>query len=292
MTLPTALSDAIVGFGAVLDAALITKTAALFVPLHRPVPSGQAGTIVTEDVAYGPDPRHRLDLFQPGNADNRPVLLFAGGGGLMVDAMRRGSPLRGNVGLWAARNRLLGVTMTYRLAPRHQWPAGARDVADAIGWLQANAARYGGNPSQIFVVGHSAGAGHVATAIAKFGRDAPAGRGIAGAVLISGLYDLLTLPNGPNKAYFGDDPRLYAERSAVPDLFGSTLPLLIAVAELDPPQFVSQAVALVTGLYQARGRLPRFIRLSGHNHASIVQHIGAVETNLTAEIADFIASGR
>lgn len=51
-----------------------------------------------------------------------------------------------------------GVNMTYRLAPRHTWPAAQEDIAAAVRWVRQNIASQGGDPRRIFLMGHSAGA--------------------------------------------------------------------------------------------------------------------------------------
>ena len=55
----------------------------------------------------------------------------------------------------------LSATVTYRLAPKHQFPAAVHDVKAAVRWLRANAAKYGIDPERIGATGDSAG-GHLA----------------------------------------------------------------------------------------------------------------------------------
>ena len=97
-----------------------------------------------------------------------------GGGFVRGDKHIPGSPQYDLVGAWAVRHGYVGVTMTYRLAPGHVWPAGAEDVAAAVGWLQRNIAAYGGDPGKIVVAGNSAGAVHVASYVAGQGGGDPA----------------------------------------------------------------------------------------------------------------------
>ena len=67
------------------------------------------------------------------------------------------------------------------------------------------------------------------------------GGGLAGAVMVSGLYDLTASPAGDAEiAYFGSDPSRYAERSSLQGLLATTIPLMVVAAELDPPRFVEQ----------------------------------------------------
>ena len=59
-------------------------------------------------------------------------------------------------------NNILFVTVGYRLAPTHLFPEGFNDCANAVAWVYNNAKKYGANPNQIFLGGHSAG-GHYAS---------------------------------------------------------------------------------------------------------------------------------
>lgn len=86
-----------------------------------------------------------------------PAILCIHGGGFRA-GKREG---------WDARCKLLAeqgyvaATVTYRLAPKHQFPAAVEDVKAAVRWLRANAEKYSIDPDRIGVVGESAG-GHLA----------------------------------------------------------------------------------------------------------------------------------
>jgi acetyl esterase/lipase len=60
-----------------------------------------------------------------------------------------------------AQRGFVAATVTYRLAPKHQFPAAVYDVKAAVRWLRANAAKYQIDPARIGVTGDSAG-GHLA----------------------------------------------------------------------------------------------------------------------------------
>ena len=266
---------------------LIDATTQQYAALHPAAPPADVAT--ASDERYGPHERQRLDVFRARAGAELPVLLFVHGGGFVGgDKVLPGTPFYGNVGIWAARHGMLGAVMTYRLAPGHRWPAGAEDVGNAVRWVRANAARYGADPTRIFAMGHSAGAAHLSDYIAQRSLHGADGPGIAGAILVSGIYDTRSVPGGPNRAYYGEDPARWAERTALPGLCGSPLPLLVAVAEYDPPRFESQALELRAAMRQSRGRAPRFVRLPGHNHVSIVLHLGTAENSLGAEILEFV----
>ncbi|MGH6988986.1 MAG: alpha/beta hydrolase, partial [Stellaceae bacterium] len=228
-----------------------------------------------------------LDLFLPASGGaNLPVLVYIHGGGFVGgDKKSPGFPYYDNVMLWAVRNGMAGVNMTHRLAPQHKWPSGNEDVAKVIEWIQANAAANGINAKRVRLMGQSAGASHVAQYIAHKEFHPAGGHGLAAGFLVSGIYE----PN--RKEYFGDDMSKYPAMSALPGLIASApLPLIVTVAENDPPMFEEQAMKLVNALYQRDNRLPWFQRLWGHNHISAMLHLGLEPADQLGNlIRDFIA---
>lgn len=82
------------------------------------------------------------------------------------------------------------------------WPAQSLDIGATVAWLNANAARFGGDPRRIVVVGHSSGGAVVASYV--FDHSIETTRdGNVGAVLISGVYGYHT--EAP--FYYGEDPK-------------------------------------------------------------------------------------
>jgi dienelactone hydrolase len=246
------------------------------------------GVKLTRDIPYGPDDeRNRLDLFLPASgARDLPVLVYLHGGGF-VQGNRKSPdfPYYDNVMTWAVRNGMAGVNMTYRLAPKHKWPSGNEDIANAIRWIQKNAAANGINAKRVFLMGQSAGASHVAQYIAHKQFHPEGGHGLAGGLIVSGIFE----PN--NKAYFGEDQSKWPAMSAMPGLIASApLPLLVTVAENDPPLFEKNAMLLLNALYERDKRIPWFQRMWGHNHISAMLHVGVEpEDQLGGLIRDFVA---
>lgn len=102
--------------------------------------------------------RLELNIARPRETSGKlPAILCIHGGGFRA-GKREG---------WDARCKLLAergyvaATVTYRLAPKYQFPAAVEDVKAAVRWLRANAEKYAIDPERIGVVGDSAG-GHLA----------------------------------------------------------------------------------------------------------------------------------
>ncbi|MEV1132038.1 alpha/beta hydrolase [Agromyces sp. NPDC049794] len=251
----------------------IARERRLLAPLHEE--RGYLAARVSRDLRYGPHTRHRLDVHAPEGASGaRPVLLFVHGGGFTGgDKHDPRLPYYDHVGGWAAAAGLLGVTMTYRLAPDHGWPAGAEDVAGAVGWLEAHAHEHGGDPQRIIVMGQSAGGTHVAGYLA--GHGGAIGEGVVGGIVLSALYGPADGGSHPMlEVYYGADASAHPARSAIPGLLRANVPLLLGVAELDPSVFHVQAAALLRAFTAEHGVFPPFITVPDHTHVSAIFSLG------------------
>ena len=247
-------------------------------------------TIEEEDIAYGPDPRHRLDVYYQQNLEDAPVFVFVHGGGfIMGDKRSEQGPFYRNVGDFAARQGWIGVVPTYPLAPDHPWPAGPEAMRGVVEWIRDNAAQYGGDPSRIVLSGQSAGAVHVASYVAHPAYHAASGGGISGAVLMSGLYDTTAgEPNDNHRAYYGTDASKYAAANCLPGLLATEIPLCFTLSEFDPPMFQAEAARTVGAWGEAKGSFPEMHYLVGHNHLTPSQSLGTPVKDVEALVADFV----
>ncbi len=288
--MPEEIARKLLELGRVIDP---PKTAALYAPLQQKQP--YSGVKVERDVKYGPADRNLLDVFMPETpSPPRPVLIFVHGGGFIAgDKRRPGSPFYDNIMLWAARNGLVGVNMTYRLAPQSTWPSGAEDVAAVVEWVSANIAGRGGDPARVYLMGHSAGAVHVASYVSHPEFYKVKGGGLAGAILASGIYDLTAAPAGEAEiAYFGAEPARYAQASSLQGLKATTIPLMLSATELDPPRFVAEFELLKQATCAKPAGCARAIMLPQHSHMSEVYSINTADDRLTREILAFVKAGK
>ncbi len=100
------------------------------------------------------------------------------------------------------------VTVDYRLAPEHKFPAAYNDSLAATKWAHQNIARLGGNAKRLAVGGDSAG-GNLAAAVAVACRDA--GIALAAQFLVYPATNLGQLKGAPEKAYLGEDVDVLAK---------------------------------------------------------------------------------
>ncbi len=119
-----------------------------------------AEIIFEKNIEYSnPDGQHlQLNMARPKNAKGPlPCVVCIHGGGFRAGKRDGYDGLIQNL----ARNGFAAVTVSYRLAPKYQFPAAVHDTKAAVRWVRANAAKYGIDPDRIGVTGGSAG-GHLA----------------------------------------------------------------------------------------------------------------------------------
>lgn len=114
------------------------------------------GSRVTRDIPYAQpaNERQMLDVYAPATGSNLPVALWIHGGGWM----RGGKNEVDRKPVAFVEKGFVFVAINYRFIPAVDMGAIIRDAAKSVGWVHANIARYGGDPTRIFVLGHSAGA--------------------------------------------------------------------------------------------------------------------------------------
>ncbi|SLN51313.1 Carboxylesterase [Aquimixticola soesokkakensis] len=256
----------------------IGATFGIYKPLHA---SPDASVSVLTDQSYGSDGRNMLDVYRPAEADgSAPIVVFAHGGGFV-----RGSKDDvAHIGAWLAQNGMVGVTFNYRLAPEAVWPSGIEDQAAVVDWIRTHPDLHKGNPDRIIVMGNSAGTAHVA---GYLGQGRP--EGVIAAVLISPpALELTDHPLDPARdaTYFtGDD---LGAQSPLAGLVASEVPLMVALAQYDIPLVQAQTATLLAAEVAAKARLPMLATAYGHNHISIVEHLGTEDRVFGEDILAFI----
>ncbi|EKF42174.1 alpha/beta hydrolase [Nitratireductor indicus] len=138
------------------------------------------------DIAYGDHPLHKLDIY-PANSDRiAPVHLFYHGGYWRSQDKENFAYIAGML----VEQGITTVIANYELCPASTLDGVANSALSALEWVHRNIADYGGNPNDVTISGHSAGAHLVAEALAADwqarGIDASF---IKGAVAVSGIYD-------------------------------------------------------------------------------------------------------
>jgi acetyl esterase len=152
-------------------------------PLHRqtvsqarafhtgdaPAQNGPATPVAAVAGRTVPGPAGELPVrvYTPEGPGPFPIVVWFHGGGWVVGTLDTYDPLCRAL---AASVPAVVVSVGYRLAPEHRWPAAAEDAYAATLWASANAAALGGAQHRLAVAGDSAG-GNLAAAVALGARD-------------------------------------------------------------------------------------------------------------------------
>ena len=276
--MPSEVRDQIRRFHADKVDNLLARTNALYESVERTYRPSEVET--TADLAYGKHDRHKLDVHvdtrRRGSAPQPVVMYFHGGG-----YVRGSKESSRNVGEYFASIGLVGVSATYRLAPEVQWPEGGNDVGAAVQWVKDNISEYGGDPDQIYVIGKSAGGGHVATYALRpevLNQDFARAAGI---VLVSGALD-----SGTADYFEVDDGS--ASKAVLGHVSKVDMDIMLTTAEFDRYEMVAASLALANELASKHDYLARVRQLPGHNHYSPNISIGTSDRLLSDEILDFV----
>ena len=238
------------------------------------------------DVAYGPLPRQRFDVYVPGRsideadqATGSPLVIFIYGGSWSMGS-RRDYRFAGES--LAARGFTVMV-VDYRLYPAVKYPDFLKDCAQAVGYGLEHARELGADPRRVFLFGHSAGAYNAAMLALDPRWLRAAGHSpdeLAGWVGLAGPYNFLPIENPGVKLVF-DWPDTSPDTqpiSHVGDL-ARPLPVFLGAAVHDTVVHPERNSMPLLEKMKARGTTVTFRTYEHVNHALLV---GALSWPLTA----------
>lgn len=191
------------------------------------ITGGSRDVELVAQAQFGPEAAQKLEVFADQSAsarDPKPVLLFIHGG-----SWKNGDPSDYTfVARALVPEGFIVINAGYRLHPDAVYPAMLEDAASAIAWAHGNIAELGGDPNNIILAGHSAGAYN--TAMSALNQEWLAKEGIeekvvTGVIGLAGPYDFYPFTSQSTRDSFGhiDDPNLtqpvnFASSSAPPML--------------------------------------------------------------------------
>lgn len=226
----------------------------------------ESGFKKTLDIPYGPDARQRLDIYEPAKGRGAmPVIIFFYGG---TWSSGDKDEYRYVASALTARG-IVTVIPDYRLYPRIKFPVFIEDGAAAVAWVQQHIAGYRGDPRNIFLMGHSAGA-HIAAMLTLNESYLQAGRAeaVRGMIGLAGPYDFLPLKRDDLKEIFGP-PERYPESQPVRFVDGGEPPLLLLHGLRDNLVYPRNTERLAARV-QSHGGCVKTVFYRQHNHASLL----------------------
>ncbi|KAJ0114567.1 carboxylesterase type b [Diaporthe amygdali] len=297
------IREALAKFGNAWNNEVPPALAKLYGPIQAQHNKKYAGQIKAETaIKYGPDPRNRLDVYTPVEADTsggsgKPVVVFIHGGGLVTGD----NTMYANIGNYFTSNGYITCLVTYRLALQGgHHPNGAEDVASALQWIQANISKHGGDPGKVVAIGQSAGGLHLATAMFLGKLDPNPKPLVHGAVLLSAAF--MADSSDPSRAsvlkdWFQTDNLFEINQRWSPvaifrqQFFGTAttpprekLPcaLLMMVGEDEADEILDGTFEFLSDYRKRFSKMPLFEVLKGHNHVSYTFGLGLDEPEYAA----------
>ena len=198
---------------------------------ERPVAVPAGGTAI-RNVAYGPDPAQRFDLYLPANPSRAPVVFYVHGGG-WANGDKTNPGLANKLAYWLPKGYAV-ISSNYRMVPVAMPLEQARDVARGVALAQRRAGEWKLDPARVVLMGHSAGAHLVALlgADPRLLTEAGARPALGVVSLDSGALDVPALMGAQRvpKLYheaFGADPAYWRSVSPQQQLGRSGVPMLL-----------------------------------------------------------------
>ena len=239
---------------------------------------------IVRDASYGDHSLQKLDIHLPNNPSSKklPVVVFVHGGAF-VRGDKSDHEIFDNVLNYFTRNNVIGININYRLAPKHKWPSGAQDISAAIEWTHHNEEKYNIDKEKIFLMGHSAGAAHVAAYSFDESLQYNSGDdGVSGSILLSGIY--AESSDTSKQVYYG----FGKNNMPIDYLDGRSVPLFIIDAQYDKMLMQTEAINLMQNVCKRDGTCPNHKQIPGHNHFSMMYHFNTLDDSIAPDILAFI----
>ena len=244
--------------------------------------------------ASGRKAEQKLNVFAPHHHQPlKPVLIYLYGGN-WTSGHRS---LYNFFGSRWARKGVVTVVVDYPKSPDAQYFEMATDVAKATKWVKENIQRYGGDPDQIFISGHSAG-GHLAALVStdnQFFAQQNLTSPLKGTILIDAagldMYGYLKeVDHGPQGSYlniFSNKPQTWKAASPLYQLRPGIKPMLIYQGGRTYPSIITSNQKFVAALKTA-GYQPEYHILKKKKHIPMITQFFNTRNKRYSEIKSFM----
>lgn len=231
-------------------------------------------TIALADGHYGTDAAQRIEVIVPADPSPhpRPVMVFIHGG-----SWNSGNPHDYRfIGRTLAREGYVVVLPGYRLGVPGRFPRMLEDGAAAIAWTRDHVAQFGGDPGQVVLMGHSAGAYNVMMLALErqwLGRAGVPDTFVKGVIGLSGPYDFYPFTSDSTRAAFGHAPDPVLTQP-IHFVRGDAPHILLITGDADTTVKPRNSLALAAAL-TAAGAPTRPVVLNGMDHGDTVMKLAA-----------------
>ena len=244
------------------------------------------GVVAHGDIVYDETTRTALDVYAPTRADHAPVVVYFYGGSWMA-GKRQWFRWMGEA---LAAQGVVTIVTDVRLWPRTRLDGFLHDGAEAVRWARDHASQFGGDPTHLFVMGHSSG-GQIAAMLAMDKQWLAAvgmkPRDLAGFIGVAGTYDFIPFDEPEFYDMFGYTPDEQARSQPINFVDGDEPPALLLQGEKDTIVYPSEAVAL-EGRYRQQGEPVELKLYPGVGHERLLLAFGPLK-NKASVMADTMA---
>ncbi|APV50616.1 hypothetical protein BWI17_13505 [Betaproteobacteria bacterium GR16-43] len=228
---------------------------------------------IRRDIAYGADPRYKLDVYRQRDLPpDAPVVVFFYGGSW--DSGEKGNYLFAAEAL--ASRGFVAILPDYRVYPAVTFPGFLDDAAAAVAWTKKNARAHGGNPDKVFLMGHSAGA-HIAAMVSLdpqfLAQQGLTPTAVSGFIGLAGPYDFLPLRDETLKKIFAPEATI-ARTQPINFVSASAPPALLMTGDKDASVSPGNTIRLAAKL-KREGRTVTEVHYPDCNHYTIVGLLAA-----------------
>jgi acetyl esterase/lipase len=251
---------------------------------------------VVRDIPYlanasYPDDKDKLDLYLPEGRTDVPVIVSFYGGGLT----RGDKNEQAFIGQRFAAAGIATAVVNYRLSPGVKHPAHIQDAAASFAWVKRHIAEYGGNPNQVFIIGHSAGA----YLVALLGTDERflaaqklSLRDLRGVVPVSAFYWVERTGVAPDrdKRIWGTDKDVWIDASPAHHLTAGAPPMLVLYADGDDQWRRAQNVEAARAMKGAGNAHVQIVQIAKRTHNTIWSQIAEEGDEAAGRIIEFVRS--
>jgi acetyl esterase/lipase len=241
------------------------------------------------DVAYGPHPRQRMDIYVPkgGQGEPKPVLFFIYGGSWANGAKETYS----FVGEALSARGFVAVIADYRLVREVRFPVFIEDGALALRFVRDNIARFGGASRELYLMGHSAGAYNAMMLTLDKRYLAAVGMrsgDIRSTIGLSGPYDFLPFDSDVTKEAFAN-ARFPAQTQPINFVRRDAPPIFLATGSEDTTVLPRNSERLAVALKKAGAQSVSLKIYAGLGHAGTATSLSGLLQWQAPVVDDVIA---
>jgi acetyl esterase/lipase len=250
-------------------------------------------SVVLLDQAFGSDEKQKLDVYAPKGAKGAAIVIFIHGG----EWTKGDKSAVSFKPKFLNENGIVMVSINYRLSPAAMHPAHVSDVASAIRWVREHAKEFGGDPSKIVLMGHSAGC-HLATLTTldprHLAREKLTPKDVCGVVAWSGgMYDLVDRAKGEGlypkyiRQAFGETEDKWRDASPIAHVGDAPMPAFLFVSIEKGNASHKAAESMVELIKQKKGQA-KSVLIEGRDHFMANHMIGAPDDKTGEVLLSFV----